>query len=186
MIVVLDTEIYPNTKYSDNAKIQKQIKYKEKEITSNNILIEKKLFPKLSLYMHNMRYIYYRPSSSAFIFYRRIPQISFVRFFSFPAGKRAFLLPAESCIVSSRNFIAFHAAHKHDCTREVFREDPFGFFHLFISDKSFACDNFVSHEVSSRTRNFRFSPACYRFRPILPRSPLVLHPFESGWLSLGK
>lgn len=150
MIIVLDTEIYPNTKYSNNAKVQKHIKYKEKKITSNKILIEKSYF---------QNYHYIRMICATFIitfhfllsfFYRTIlQQIFFVRFFfhSQRVSGRFYCQPSHVQTVSSRNSIAFRAAHKYDCTREVFRWDPFGFFHLFISDKSLACDNFVSRKV---------------------------------------
>ena len=112
-----------------------------------------------------MRYIYYHPSSSTFIgeFFRKSFLPAF--FFCVPSGRaserRFYCQPSHVQTVSSRNSIAFHAAHKHDCTREVSPGDPFGFFHLFISDKSLACDNFVSRKVlrPARVRNFRFSSA---------------------------
>lgn len=105
--------------------------------------------------------------------------LSFAFFHSQRASGHFYCQPSHVQTVSSRNSIAFRAAHKYYCTREVFRWDPFGFFHLFISDKSLACDNFVSRKVfvphvqlPVLSRSF----AHYRFRPILPRSPLVLHP----------
>lgn len=115
--------------------------------------------------MCDVRYIYYHPSSSTFIgeFFRK----SFLLPFFVPNGlaseRRFYCQPSHVQTVSSRNSIAFRAAHKHDCTREVSPGDPFGFFHLFISDKSLACDNFVSRKVFRparvRARNFRFSSA---------------------------
>jgi len=161
-----------------------------KKEDDNEILIEKKKFQRsLLLYTRDVRYIYCHPSSSTFIgeFFRK----SFLpTFFFVPSGRaserRFYCQPSHVQTVSSRNSIAFRAAHKHGCTREVSPGDPFGFFHLFISDKSLACDNFVSRKVFRLARigvcatsGFSSLSPLFRLLLLLFDSPLTTTCFSS-------
>lgn len=97
------------------------------------------------------RYVY-RPLSFALT--KESCRKSFLRLFFSVLRGRADVSIASRVMYKQflREIPSLLARHTNTIARARFPMDPFGFFHLFISDKSLARCNFVPREVSSGAR----------------------------------